>query len=67
VADAIQLPPCILTNPSQWNQPLSPNMVGKAVQALVGAMWLDSEHNLDELRRVLHEIHFWDADQIAVE
>ena len=42
-------------------------MVGKAVQALVGAMWLDSEHNLDELRRVLHEIHFWDADQIAVE
>jgi len=42
-------------------------MVGRMVQARVGAMWLGSEHNLDELRRVLHEIRFWDLDQIAVE
>ncbi|KAK5077837.1 hypothetical protein LTS08_003325 [Lithohypha guttulata] len=67
VADAMQLQPCILTNPSQWNQPLSPNMVSKAVQALVGAIWLDSGRNLDELRRVLQEVHFWDADQVATE
>lgn len=67
VADQIHLQSAILTNPSQWDQPLSANVVGKSVQALVGAVWLDTGHNLEELRRVLQDVRFWTIDHMEDE
>lgn len=59
-AARIQLSACIMMNPSQWNQPMSPSVVGKSTQALIGAIWLDTDGDLGELRRILHATDFWE-------
>lgn len=52
----IGLQDCISTNPSQRLEPPSRSMVAKAVQALVGAIWLDSQESMQDVRRVLQAL-----------
>jgi len=49
----IGLQKCILKNPSQGTDAPTRTMVARALQALVGAIWLDSQRNLSEVRRIL--------------
>lgn len=49
----IGLQDCISTNPSQGVQQPSPAIIARAVQALFGAIWLDSQENMEAVRQVL--------------
>ena len=49
----IGLQDCISTNPGQGHEPPSQAVTAKAVQAMVGAIWIDSRESMQEVRHVL--------------
>ncbi|KAJ5894099.1 RNAse III [Penicillium taxi] len=49
----------IYVNPAQGNH-VSPGVMMKAVEAIVGAVFLDSDHNIEITRKVAAQIGFFD-------
>jgi ribonuclease III len=47
---------CISTNPSQVTQPPSSAIISRTLQAIVGAVWLDSGRNFEMVKHVLYYI-----------
>ena len=55
-ARMICLQDCISTNPSQGLEPPSQAVTAKAVQAMVGGVWIVSGENMEDVRQVLHSL-----------
>jgi dsRNA-specific ribonuclease len=52
---------CISTNPSQQLKPPSTAIVGRGVQALFGAIWIDSQQNMQEIQQALQYLGLLNA------
>lgn len=46
----------ISTNPSDGDKAPSKGVVANTVEALLGAVWMDSQQSLPEVRRVIHNL-----------
>lgn len=56
-ARQLGLEKCIISNPSMRGAEPSPKMMAQSLQALCGAIYLDTGRNIDEVQKVLRHIN----------